>query len=296
MNVHPSVRDFLDRENPLGATTAEPFAPEALYELKIDTNGDAVADIAYRVRFSPSEGGAQTSTLRRVEGVRAAGMGDGGQVIVKGAPVSTGREARVTEAGGYRFFAGWRSDPFFFDRRGALNNFQFTGDDYFADKNVCSIVLEVPNSALGSKKVGLWHRTLVPAAGASVGWVQAERGARPLQLFLVLDLTSAEREAYLAGEPADDGRFVADFAHALEHSGGYTPEEAKRVAGKMLPELLFYDPTLAASFPDNGRTLTDDAADAFLAILTNGKVTENKAGPHSDLLAEFPYLGPPHNS
>ena len=58
MNVHPSVHDYLDRENPLGATTAEPFAPEAVYELKIDTDGDAVADIAYRVRFSFSAGGA----------------------------------------------------------------------------------------------------------------------------------------------------------------------------------------------------------------------------------------------
>ncbi len=166
MNVHPSVRDFLDREDPLGPTTAEPFAPEALYELKIDTNGDAVADIAYRVRFSPSEGGAQTSTLRRVEGAPAAGTGDGGQVIIKEAPVSTGREARVTEAGGYRFFAGWRSDPFFFDRRGALNDLRFTGDDFFVDKNVRSIVLEVPNSALGPKKVGLWHRTRAARAGA----------------------------------------------------------------------------------------------------------------------------------
>ncbi|MGH8656037.1 MAG: DUF4331 family protein, partial [Gammaproteobacteria bacterium] len=53
MNVHPSAV-----VNPPGPTTAEPFAPEALYELKIDTDGDAVADIAYRVRFSPSEGGA----------------------------------------------------------------------------------------------------------------------------------------------------------------------------------------------------------------------------------------------
>jgi hypothetical protein len=34
----------------------------------------------------------------------------------------------VTEAGDYRFFAGWRSDPFIFDRRGAVNNLQFTGD------------------------------------------------------------------------------------------------------------------------------------------------------------------------
>jgi hypothetical protein len=44
-------------------------------------------------------------------------------------------------------------------------------------------------------------------------------------------------------------------------------------------------------FPDNGRTLTDDVQDAFLAILTNGKVTEDKVGPHGDLLAEFPIWG-----
>ena len=158
MNVHPSAG-----VNPPGPTTAEPFAPEALYELKIDTDGDAVADIAYRVRFSSSKGGAQTATLRRVEGAQAAGTGDGGQIIVEGAPVSTGREARVTQAGDYRFFAGWRSDPFFFDVAGALNNLQFTGDDFFADKDICSIVLEVPNSILGPKEVGLWARTLIPA-------------------------------------------------------------------------------------------------------------------------------------
>ena len=62
----------------------------------------------------------------------------------------------------------------------------------------------------------------------------------------------------------------------------------------MLPEILSYDPTRPASFPGNGRTLTDDAVDVFLAILTNGKVTGDKVGPHGDLLAEFPYLGPPH--
>jgi hypothetical protein len=145
----------------------------------------------------------------------------------------------------------------------------------------------------GSKKVGVWHRTLAPADGA--GWVQAERGARPLQLFLVLGLSDADREAYLIGDPADDGRF-AGFAHALEHTGGYTQEEARRVAGTMLPEILSYDPTRSASFPGNGRRLTDDVVDAFLAILTNGKVTEDRVGPHRDLLAEFPYLGPPHSS
>jgi Domain of unknown function (DUF4331) len=156
MNVHPSAV-----VNPPGPTTAEPFAPEALYELKIDSNGDAVADIAYRVRFSALEGGSQTATLRRVEGAPAAGTNDGGQAIVERAPVSTGRDARVTTAGEYRFFAGWRSDPFFFDVQGMLNNQQFTGNDFFADKNVCSIVLEVPNSDLGTQRVSVWARTLI---------------------------------------------------------------------------------------------------------------------------------------
>src|SRR5580700_9404600 len=144
MNVHLSVG-----LNPAGPTTDDAFATEAVYELKIDTDGDLIADIAYRVRFSSDKNGAQTATLRRVEGEQATSTGDEGTTIVEGAPVSTGPEAHATEAGEYRFFAGWRSDPFFFDVNGALNNLQFTGDDYFADKDVCSIVLEVPDSALG---------------------------------------------------------------------------------------------------------------------------------------------------
>jgi hypothetical protein len=200
-----------------------------------------------------------------------------------------GPEARVAESGEYRFFAGWRSDPFFFDVPGAKNDLQFTGEDFFADKDVCSIVLEVPNSALVPKRLGLWARTLV---GTGDRWVQVDRGALPAQaVFLV----GTERDAYLAGEPGDDSRFVAVFAHALEHAGRYAPDEARRVAATLLPEMMSYDPTRPAFFPANGRTLTDDAGDAFLAILTNGKVTEDGVEAHDDLLAEFPYLGPPHS-
>ena len=285
MNVHPSAG-----ENPPGPTTSEPFAPEALYELKIDTDGDSVADIAYRVRFSAFEGGAQIAIVRRIDGPQAADTGDGGRVIVDGAPVSMGRAARVTEAADTCFFAGWRSDPFFCDVEGAKNNLQFTGDDFFADKDVGSIVLELPNSALGTKEVRLWARTLTPGDGG--GWIQVERGARPAQAVILVE----ERDAYLGGEPADDGRFLAGFAHALEHTGGYTTAEAKRVAGTLLPDVLLYDPTRTAAFPHNGRTLTDDAFDTFIGMLTNGRVTEDKVGPHGDLLLEFPYVGPPHRS
>src|ERR1700752_584552 len=153
MDVHPSIA-----VNPPGPTTDQPFAPEALYEIKIDTDGDAIADITYQVSFTSLDNGAQTATLRLLEGDQAAKIVDGGRVIVEGAPVSMGQDAQVTQAGDYRFFAGWRSDPFFFDAQGALNNLQFTGADYFADKDVCSMVLELPNAALGPKAVGLWAR------------------------------------------------------------------------------------------------------------------------------------------
>jgi len=283
MDVHPS-----SAVNPPGPTTDEPFAPEALYEIKIDTDGDAIADLTYQVSFASLENGTQTATLRLLEGEQAAKIGEGGRVIVEGAPVSMGRDAQVTRAGDYCFFAGWRSDPFFFDS-GAFNNFQWTGVDFFGDKDICGIALEVPNAALGKKEVGLWARTLISVDGS--GWVQAERGARASQTPF---LTGEQNEAYRAAEPADDDRFIDVFAHSLEHIGGFTPDEARKVAGTLLPDLLGYDPTRPASYPHNGRKISDDAADAFLTVITNGKVTGDGIGPHKDLLAEFPYLGPPH--
>src|SRR5258706_4731603 len=85
MNVHPSAS-----VNPPGLTVADPFAPDALYELKIDTDGDAVADIAYRVRFSASAGGTLTATLRRGGGNQAGPTRGGGGGKVLGGPGSGG--------------------------------------------------------------------------------------------------------------------------------------------------------------------------------------------------------------
>jgi hypothetical protein len=284
MDVHPGATLV-----PLGPTRDDPFSPDAFYELKIDTNGDYVADIAYRVRFAAATDGTQTATLRRVEGAAAAGTGDDGTTILQGAAVSLGKDAKVTEAGDYRFFAGWRSDPFFFNVQGALNNLEFTGEDNFISADVCSIVLEVPNSALGAGKLNLWHRTV---DGTSGKWVQADRGAKPSQAVF---LTGEHGGDYLAAEPKDDAQFIPVFAHSLEHTGGYTPEGAKAAAATLLPDVQSYDPQQPAEYPKSGRKLTDDVVDYFLTILTNGKITTDKVdAAHTDLLAEFPFVGPPH--
>jgi hypothetical protein len=129
--------------------------------------------------------------------------------------------------------------------------------------------------------------------GRTGKWVQADRGARAQQTpFLPGD----DRDAYLAGEPANDSRFIGTFAHSLEHSGGYTPEEARRVAGTMLPDVLPYDPGRPAVYPMNGRLLTDSVVEYFIPLFSNGKVKTDKTRAHKDLLSEFPYLGPPHGS
>ena len=97
MNFHPSVG-----LNPRGPTTSEPFSPEARYELKIDTDGDAVANISYEVRFASGKFGEQTATLRRFEIAQETETGAGGKVIVEKVPVSMGHDGHVAQAGDHR--------------------------------------------------------------------------------------------------------------------------------------------------------------------------------------------------
>jgi Domain of unknown function (DUF4331) len=283
MNVHPSVG-----LNPRGPTTNEPFSTSALYELMIDTNGDLAVDIVYSISFAATNGAGQSATVRRIEGSRSDRISDDGKIIIEGALVSTAREPKVADAGDYRFFAGWRSDPFFFDTLGAINNLTLTGQDFFADKDICSIVLELPNGLLGSEKLSIWARTL---DGTSGGWVQADRGAHPQQVPF---LAGEQKSAYLAAQPSNDAQFIPVFAHSLEHTGGYSREEAARIAATLLPDVLPYRPGQPQSYPSNGRSLTEDVVLHFFPLITNGRLRGDGLQPHTDLLAEFPYLGSPH--
>ena len=44
----------------------------------------------------------------------------------------------------------------------------------------------------------------------------------------------------------------------------------------------------------NGRRLQDDVIDISLNLVTNGGLTGDGVGPHTDYLSDFPYLGQPH--
>src|SRR5437588_235525 len=80
----------------------------------------------------------------------------------------------------FRSDAIFRSDPFFFDLVGFLNGLKFTGADFFADKNVFGIALDIPSSLLGSNpKVGIWTRTRVPMTLQPDRLMQADQMGRP---------------------------------------------------------------------------------------------------------------------
>ncbi len=273
--------------NPEAPTHAKAFDPQASYEFKIDTNSDFEAEIAFHVLFTTIDDGQQTATVYRAADEAARGTGPVGEIIIQGAPVSFTQEARITSEEPYRFYAGLRSEPFFADPTGFFNNMQWTGQDFWAGKNVFGIVLDVPNSVLGSRpQVCVWGRTMALVHGTLTSVNQMGRpGNNALRQGADTNATppTQQRERFFS-------QYVAMFK-----TFGYTEVEVTTLTLEWLPDILPYNYMSAAGYP-NGRQLTDDIADNLAKIITQGKIKDDLVYPHTDYLAEFPYLGVPYEA
>jgi Domain of unknown function (DUF4331) len=268
--------------------TGADFHPEGVYRLNVDTDGDAQADAAFSFVFSESNGGAQTATVYYATGSEARTPEPVGEVLIEGMPVGFDAMAKPVQAGQCRLFIGVRSDPFFADGEGAFHDFQFTGDDTFAGKNVLSMALEVPDDMLGpDPRIAVWVTTSVRRDGMLV---QVDREGNPsFNPFFVDEL----KNKFNAGQPADDvANYLEPWSKLLE-SRGYAPAEARDTVLTVLPDLLHYDRNQPAHYP-NGRVVTDDVYDLRMAFLTHGRVTSDGVAPHEDYLTEFPFLGLPN--
>lgn len=305
--------------NPVAPSFADSFRHGAAYDLFVDTDGDASPDILFRTRFSPFVDGAQSANVYRYDlsgprGSRAPSSAQrivnallraeefgvtlsldpdeelGADLVIQGASVGFDGSVPIQSNGDYSFFAGIRSDPFFFDLMGFMHNFAFTGADFFADKNVFAMVLEVPNEALGpNSNIGIWARTLAPEGGAGV---QVDRMGRPA-INTVFN-HGDDKNTFNAIQPTEDrSLFLDSFVQTLQTLGGYSTADATNIAQILLPDILTYDYSSSEGFL-NGRRLTDDVIDIELALVTNGAITGDGVGPHGDLSSAFPYLGPPH--
>ena len=145
---------------------------KAVYEFKIDLNGDAVADLSYKITV---EGDVPTQRviLRKAQGPDAVSNKPVGDVIAHGESTAYGAgDANVIYGtSGEKLFVGPRQDPFFFDFRGLISpvsddlRFALSADglptdgsaqDTFGPTNVTIIALEVPD--LKGREIGRLER------------------------------------------------------------------------------------------------------------------------------------------
>lgn len=286
-----------------GVLSGTQFSTSGSYRMNLDTNGDFVADTVYTTTFSA--GGRdhkQAVTLKR-----------------NGTTIATGYTGNTIQvAGGGKLFTGKRDDPFFFDLAGynQLKDSGYTdasgltdspGTDFFAGTNILTIVLELPDTAIGAS-ANYWASTY---SGSTL----IDRMGKPALNTVFIDPFKADattKDDYNQTAPSGDvAAWNAQFVGVLEFFGNSAPT-ANAIAGLLLPDVLHIDTahlgkSTGTSFTGdkignilNGRTLSEDVIDFELYVVTGGleghailstdHVNANDVGFPGD----FPYLAPAH--
>ncbi len=194
------VANWLPFEEPGGGPNFYSFADDAYYDINIDNDGDAKADVVYRWTFKTTDTrGLETflynngpvTTLndenllvRQTYTLEEISADGSSKTLVANAPVAPSnvgaasmpdyaglRQQAVTPIeGGGQSFTGQADDSFFLDLRvfdllygGDLSE---TGSDTLSGYNVQTIALQVPSSDLTSGDdpvVGVWSTTSRPS-------------------------------------------------------------------------------------------------------------------------------------
>ncbi len=263
--------------NPLaGVASPTAFHPTAGYTFNIDQDGDARADLTYRLQFRDRPDGSQRVTLYSKDnnGVNRLVTGLTGQTL--------------TIPGGGKLTASLFDDPFFFDLVSFRNGLTFCdGDefDFFAGLNVSAIVLEVPSSWLGPSNIGVWAHT-------DVGGLQIDRMGRPA--VNTVFISSADKDTFNRSLPVYDQVNFRDQVVAVITALSGDPALAEALADVLLPDILTVDTSNPAGFL-NGRALANDVIDAELNLITGGAVTGDCVDANDKPFnATFPYLATPH--
>ena len=201
-----------------------PWDSTTFYELKLDLNGDYVADITWRFTFTkPDANGNQYVTVAQLTGADATSRTAPGTIITPpNAPV--GRVLNLRH--GIKVFAGKRLDSFFNDIRvpealfGVLPPPPGTSanpnlpmkpfSNTFLNQSVRSVLVEVPAAITGLGQINCWGTTAIFDQAHPNG-LQVQRAAGPV-LAVIFNpkysnfnelINSTEPIADLAGRPAN---------------------------------------------------------------------------------------------
>lgn len=197
-NTVTMIANWVPFEEPNGGPNFYPFATDAAYDINIDNDGDARADLIYRWTFTDNyrsrntflyNTGVVTSLddpdLNYLQTYRLEAITESGStVLVNNGRVAPSRvgpasmpnygaladSAIISLPGGGRTFAGQADDPFFLDLRifDLLygGDFSEVGQDTVRGYNTNTLAIQVPRSVLALRGdvarnpvVGIWSTT-----------------------------------------------------------------------------------------------------------------------------------------
>jgi hypothetical protein len=89
---------------------------------------------------------------------------------------------------------------------------------------------------------------------------------------------NALKDQFNATDPVDDLKhYLQPLSQTLQQHG-YPAEEASAAARTLLPDILHYDRTRPAHYP-NGRVMTDDVFSARMSFMVHGQATPQAVNP-----------------
>jgi hypothetical protein len=283
-----------------GRDGARNLHPDATYDIDIDVDGDTREDLRLQFRFDvPAADGTQAYSVWRID---TAASGKSSTLIGSGKKLG---EAS-TLAGGGRAWAGIAGDAF---AANAVGYFKLMASvqagkadysafdkpvNYFAEMDVLSLVVEVPNTVFKKRDLKVWGSIDLKQDGQIQ---QVSRWGNVLTAFIFASL-GEDADAMNQSTPKQDrelhqSRAAARIASIVKSAGTATDPKAygDLVAAKLLPLALPYRVGTPATYGIgviNGRALSDDSFDVIMSTVTNRALSDGVAP--GGIRADFPYV------
>jgi Domain of unknown function (DUF4331) len=284
-----------------GRDGARTLHPDASYAIDIDVDGDGREDLRLQFRFDvPAADGTQAYSVWRVDS-GASGKPSSTQI-------SSGKKLGEASAlaGGGRAWAGIAGDAF---AANAVGYFKLLASvqagkadfsvfdkpvNYFAEMDVISLVVEVPNTVFKKRELTVWGSIDLKQDGQ---FHQVSRWGNVLTAF-IFTAQGEDADAMNQSKPVQDralhqARAAACIASIVSAAGTSTDPKAygELVAARLMPLALPYRVGTPATYgigAINGRALSDDSFDVIMSTVTNRALNDGVAP--GGIRADFPYV------